>query len=620
MKKFCMVTIVLALVPAALVHAEKGLAVYEAWLNLRAPGTGEPVFQPLYENPNYPFRPDVSYTFTNFNGPRDWADNYGARLYAYVIVPETGDYTFYICSDDQSELYLSKAGWPDTKAKIAEVLTYCAGSPPSWAEFPGQKSALISLVQNQIIYVEGIMREGGGSDNIYIGWQGPGMADIVTIPGTVLSTLHPKAPSGPVPANGAEEIATNTQLSWVPPSDVNDVATYKVYFGNEPNVVTMPLLADVGTATTANPGQLQTGKTYYWRVETTHSNNGKPFTIRGNFWQFTTVPPIPVIKTQPQNVFLMPGEVATFTCKADSETALTYKWFKVGTPDTEVGAGDTLTIPDVQTDAQYYCNVTNSGGTVKSNTANLKIKRLIAYYPFEGNANDASGFGPNGTWNGTEAYAAGMVGQAASLDGSTSFVVFGSVGISGNLPRTVCAWAKSNVPAAQVVDWTNIFGFTSTPDGITDMSFDLEKIGGTTQYGIHVYGWERTMANIDMNWHFLAATFDGTTIRWYFDGVTVNSEVHSTLNTQDNVQMGKRGHAAGGNWPGLVDDARIYNYALDPAQIAQLYVDVKPDARICPVAPTGDFNGDCKVNMLDFAELARIWMECGRIPVSECAK
>jgi hypothetical protein len=622
MKKFCITMIIMAVAPIATVQAGgKGLVVYEVWENMRNTVTGDSsVFQPLYESPKYPFSPDLRYEFTSFAGIRDWANHYDVRLYGYLTVPTTGSYNFFICSDDQSQLFLSTEGWPDTQVKIAEVATYCANSPPSWSEFPAQKSAAFSLVTGQVIYLEAIMREWEGGDNLYLGWEGPGFP-LGIIPGLYASTMHPKSASTPAPANGATLVPTITQVSWSPPADVNEVATYKVFFGDEPDLLTMPLLADVGTVTTANLGALQLGKTYYWRVETTHSNNGKPFVIRGNFWQFTTVPPTPVIKTQPQNLFLMPDDTAIFTIDADSETEMTFTWFQVGSPDIQVGTGKTLTIPDVQADAQYYCNVTNIGGTVKSNPVSLKIKRLIAYYPFDRNANDASGFGPNGTWNGTQAYATGIVGQAALLDGFTSYVVFGPVGISGTAPRTVACWAKSNVPGDEVTVWTNIFGFTSAPDAGFYLSFDLEKVSviGVEGYGIHVYGWERLMSPVDTDWHFLAATYDGTTISWYFDGIRIGSEAVA-LNTQDNVQMGRRGHSVGGYWHGLVDEARIYNYALNPYQIAQLYVDVKPGISVCIEHPSGDINGDCKVNLMDFAELARIWMDCGRIPVSGCSK
>jgi len=192
---------------------------------------------------------------------------------------------------------------------------------------------------------------------------------------------------------------------------------------------------------------------------------------------------------------------------------------------------------------------------------------LIARYAFEGDVKDSSGKGRNGKANGGPTFAAGIDGQAIRLDGTDDYVSVGSVGITGAAPRTVSGWVKADT--TEITDWTNLFGFTSTPEGVAAASFDLEKIGGTTQYGIHAYGWERTILPIDLEWHHLAATYDGTTIAWYGDGQLTSSEAW-VLSTQDNFQMGKRGHAAGGNFPGLIDEVRVYNKALSAEEIAWL--------------------------------------------------
>lgn len=77
--------------------------------------------------------------------------------------------------------------------------------------------------------------------------------------------------------------------------------------------------------------------------------------------------------------------------------------------------------------------------------------------------------------------------------------------------------------------------------------------------------------------------------------------------------MGKRGHAAGGYWPGLVDDARIYNYALSPFDIAKLYTEVVPTAVICPESPVGDLNGDCRVALTDLLVFSQEWLMSNRV-------
>jgi len=200
-------------------------------------------------------------------------------------------------------------------------------------------------------------------------------------------------------------------------------------------------------------------------------------------------------------------------------------------------------------------------------------KKPLGWWKFNGDATDSSGNGFNGTANGEPVYIDGVNGQAIQMDGVDDFVVVGSVGISGTMPRTIAGWAKADT--TNIVDWTNVFGFTSTPDGGCDLSFDIDKIGGANQYCIHCYCFEVGYVEIDLEWHHLAATYDGTTIKWYSGGKLAGSQAR-VLATQDNVQMGKRGHAAGGNWPGSVDDVRIYNYALSGLEIKSLAGYVPP--------------------------------------------
>ncbi len=231
---------------------------------------------------------------------------------------------------------------------------------------------------------------------------------------------------------------------------------------------------------------------------------------------------------------------------------------------------------------------------------------LIAHYPFDGNTNDVVG-GHNGTATGTPAYTTGKVGQAILLDGVDDYVSVDSVGISGAAARTVSGWAKSNSTA--MPDWTNIFGFTGTDDAnLSGRSFDIELRGGQLQFCIHVYGWEDNILPLDLDWHHLAATYDGTTIRWYGDGRYINSYERSganALNTEDTVHMGRRGDTgeAGNFFPGKVDDVKIWNRALTGPEIAWLagYTSV--------LSIPADLRQDNVINFKDFAVLADSWLE-----------
>jgi hypothetical protein len=200
---------------------------------------------------------------------------------------------------------------------------------------------------------------------------------------------------------------------------------------------------------------------------------------------------------------------------------------------------------------------------------------LAARFAFDGNANDSSGNGHNGTANGGPTYALGKIGQAISLDGLDDYVVVGSVGISGTAPRTIAGWAKVSSPTFP--EWVDIFGFTG-PSG-NNGHFDMELVGNTSTttlgwYGLHAYGWERNIVPADSEWHHLAATYDGTTIKWYGDGLLVGSDTID-LDTPDNVHIGKRQDNTN-FFPGSVDEVQIYSRVLSEAEVAGLAGMTKP--------------------------------------------
>jgi hypothetical protein len=125
--------------------------------------------------------------------PQNWADNYGERLKGYLIAPTTGSYTFWICSDDDSELWLSTSSNPANKVRIAYE---SARRPPGyqqWNKAASQKSAAISLTAGQKYYIEVLHKESVNGDHCSVGWAKPGQGT------TVPSECIPAASLSPVP-------------------------------------------------------------------------------------------------------------------------------------------------------------------------------------------------------------------------------------------------------------------------------------------------------------------------------------------------------------------------------------------------------------------------------------
>ncbi|MCH7921127.1 MAG: hypothetical protein IIC50_24550, partial [Planctomycetes bacterium] len=116
---------------------------------------------------------------------------------------------------------------------------------------------------------------------------------------------------------------------------------------------------------------------------------------------------------------------------------------------------------------------------------------LVARYAFDGNGNDTSGNGHNGTSVGAVTFVNDPVrGQVVSLPGGDDqYISIEGVGISGNMPRTIACWAKAD--STTIPDWTLIFGFTGTAagGGGSGSHFNIGSLGGPGGVGAHVWGW-----------------------------------------------------------------------------------------------------------------------------------
>jgi hypothetical protein len=143
----------------------------EIWFNI----TGSNVAD-LTNNAAFPSNPSSADVLTNgFETPINAYDHYGQRLRALLVPPLTGDYYFVIASDDASQLFISTNAAPAGKSLIARVDVWTPSR--EYHHEVAQKSAAIPLVAGQQYYLEALMKEGEGGDNLDVAWQKPGDAD-----------------------------------------------------------------------------------------------------------------------------------------------------------------------------------------------------------------------------------------------------------------------------------------------------------------------------------------------------------------------------------------------------------------------------------------------------------
>jgi|GEM_PF-1704367 len=157
-----------------------GTILREQWNSI----TGGSVHN-LTGSPNYPNSPSSSGQLTIFEGPTNVGDNYGSRIRGYVCAPETGNYTFWIASDDNSELWLSTSDNPGNKVLIASINGWAGVR--EWTKYTTQQSVAVALTAGQRYYIEALHKEGSGGDNLAVGWQLPSGTLERPIPGARLS-------------------------------------------------------------------------------------------------------------------------------------------------------------------------------------------------------------------------------------------------------------------------------------------------------------------------------------------------------------------------------------------------------------------------------------------------
>ena len=227
---------------------------------------------------------------SSFTGTRD---NYVAKFYGWVTVPATGTYQFHYSCDDYGMLYVSQdeemanaeeVAWVDGWAAIAE-----------WNKYPTQHSATMPLKKGQVMAVMAFFQEAGGGDNMDVGWTGPGLSQDGNDP-TYLTdyiTHIPPTPTkakNPTPPVDDPDVQRDTDLAWKPGKFATTHTVYlSTNFNDVNDAAAAALIADGITGSVFDPGRLEFGATYYWRVDEVNSPPDSTV-FAGKTWSFTVEP------------------------------------------------------------------------------------------------------------------------------------------------------------------------------------------------------------------------------------------------------------------------------------------------------------------------------------------
>lgn len=181
--------------------------------------------QSLRNNPKFPNHPDsiintfsFEWPFVNSNGDQSstgqFREYYGWVINGYLYPPVTGDYIFYLASDDNGELWLSTDSTIHNIRKIASENNFSHSRDYSYI---GDESVSepIWLEKGEPYYIEALAKQRVGAASLAVAWKTP-------------NSVAPTSGSLPIPG---KYLSPRIQFenSVTPPIVDNDMPTLSIY-------------------------------------------------------------------------------------------------------------------------------------------------------------------------------------------------------------------------------------------------------------------------------------------------------------------------------------------------------------------------------------------------------
>lgn len=481
-----------------------------------------------YNTQNWTGTTNYSGTLVTFTTAQNVAENYSRRLIGYLQPTVSGEYTFWVASDDASRLFLSTTAQEANKVQIASVSGYTGFQ--SWDSNASQRSAPVQLVAGQVYWMEVQHQEGGGGDHASVAWQTP-VAGRAAIPA---SALFPSgfgtAPQPPVLA------LTSPGTGSV--FDAGDDITLDANVVGGSLAVTAVEFYRGSTLIGSDPSAPY-GVTWTGAVAGNHILTARAIYSGGGVTSAGVS--ITVENTDPAG-------------DPDGDGFTTGLELALGT-DPESGASQP---PAIYAGLRAWWKLDEASGS---------------------NADDSTGRPQGGTVSG--AWSSGISGGALDFDGTDDGVLVGnSAALLGTGDFSLSAWVKVDPgsPTGTVIQQREA-GATGY-QGEYMLNVNSNGTVNFFVYGTSAYQFDLTTAAAinDGQWRHITALRQGTTGKIYIDGVEAASgsgTVQALLSRA--VTIGYDYRDLNKRFDGGIDDIRIYERALSAGEIDGLHGDLVPN-------------------------------------------
>jgi hypothetical protein len=440
----------------------------------------------------------------------------------------------------------------------------------------------------------------------------------------------PVIASYPNPASGATGIGTSVTMSWRPGRKAAEHEVYLSY--NQDAVVNSTALAGKTTQPTfTSPVELN--RTYYWKV--TEVNEAEdPAAWEGDVWNFKTVQYLTVYNFK---------DTADRTLKFDSD-----RGFKPAVTDWTAGGAKTLVIwftpntgnapgqvairiggkgyrfytnmPRLTKGFRYQWNIDLAGlaaqginlkevggftlGVLSEGSGSIVINDirlyrdapavpvakdpgtngLVALYAMEGNANDGSGNGNDGTLVGAPTYVPSVAGMGTALkfNGTSDVVDLGkkdAFNPTGSF--SVAVWANI---AAWSSEWGCVMVANRGEDGKgwqvrRNANWNGQRLCFTTR-GVDNDDMASAVIPPMNEWVHIVCVYDNVAntktiyINGSVDTIGTTTAGKTIAPTTHNASIGARANGGNNGWEGqfngMLDDVRLYNRVLSEGEVRYL--------------------------------------------------
>ena len=237
-------------------------------------------------------------------------------------------------------------------------------------------------------------------------------------------------------------------------------------------------------------------------------------------------------------------------------------------------------LPGLKRGTTYYWRVDEvqpDGSVVSGELWSFNTGRLVAWWKLDDGSGDiavdSSSNGHNGTLVGDTSWVDGIVGGALAFDGDGDYVDISkdpNFDIKNQI--TVSAWIKVS---AFDREWQAI---VAKGDRAWRLQRNWDK--NTLEFacsGLVVPGtdWGQIYGTTDVNdghWHHVAGVYDEEKLYLYIDGnLDASAEAPGTIRVNDEpVYIGENSQVPNRYWNGLIDNVRIYSYALSAEEISEI--------------------------------------------------